>query len=894
MAMTKAHENQNWENFPSMETPVNEQNLNKLDRSVDELDNRIIVHEEVKATKEEVAPLIKDVQFNEKTGVFTFTKKDGSSFKIDTLLETILTNWEYDEVNQRLILTMEDGNKQYVDLSALITQYEFLESETITFVVGEDGKVSAKVRDGSIQEKHLQPNYLAEIKVEAAKAEAARTAAQTSEKNAKDSETASANSAKESASSASSASASATNAKGSETSAASSAATATTKASEAATSASSASTSATTATQKADAASTSATNASTSATNATTQATNASKSATAAEASAKKAQSYAEGDTGLRPSETTDNAKYYYQQSKAIYDKFESAGDVTGVKGSAETNFRHGNVSLSAENVGAFEKIEWKNPIKVNSWSPVARLEGIHAGILTVGLSQNSQTLTYTYSVSTGYNSAYLAQIGSTGFKLNSGIGVRIVSGNPFDCMIEIYNPYGYQGIENTECRLVYVELGDYTTSIEKYETTTEHGPSYSNVRAEINPSYFDGIVSKKFYGALIGNADTATTATTANKTKAALTFTGAADGTVFDGSTAKSVNIPSIPKSLPANGGNAETATSDGKGNNIEDTYAKRIIYEDSCISFGRKGAKGNGSIAFGSDAGATGSYSSAIGYNCVANTNYCHSVGYNTISSNFAATALGKNNKYMTVGGTFNNQLGDAFILGNGTGNPVNGVTQSSNAFRVTYTGEVYGKGSFNTSGADYAEFIKEWADGNPDSEDRVGYFVTIKEGLLHKANEGDYIAGITSGNPSVVGNSDEDYYWRYERDEFNRIVMEDVPELEEVTDEEGNVVIDEETGAPLMVETGKIIPKGRMKQSADYDPSKMDVYVERKDRSEWDYVGMIGVLPVRDDGTCVPDHFCRCGGGGIATYAEEQGFDTFYVIERINDHAVSVLLR
>ncbi len=31
---------------------------------------------------------------------------------------------------------------------------------------------------------------------------------------------------------------------------------------------------------------------------------------------------------------------------------------------------------------------------------------------------------------------------------------------------------------------------------------------------------------------------------------------------------------------------------------------------------------------------------------------------------------------------------------------------------------------KGAFNTSGADYAEYF-EWLDGNPEAEDRRGYF-------------------------------------------------------------------------------------------------------------------------------------------------------------------------
>ena len=240
------------------------------------------------------------------------------------------------------------------------------------------------------------------------------------------------------------------------------------------------------------------------------------------------------------------------------------------------------------------------------------------------------------------------------------------------------------------------------------------------------------------------------------------------------------------------------------------------------------------------------------------------------------------------MTNSSGFSDNTGDSFVIGNGTSK-----TALSNAFRVTYGGAVYGLSAFNSSGADYAEFIKPWADGNPDNEDRVGYMVTIKNGLLCKANEGDYIVGITSGNPSIVGNADEDYYWRYERDEFNRFVYEDAEEEVEQLDDDGAPVLDE-NGMPVMVKTGNIIKNAHYKLAADYDPTKQNDYIERKNRPEWSYVGMIGVIPVRDDGTCEAGCFCKCGQNGIATRAESRGFDTFFVIERISDNVVSVEIR
>jgi len=297
---------------------------------------------------------------------------------------------------------------------------------------------------------------------------------------------------------------------------------------------------------------------------------------------------------------------------------------------------------------------------------------------------------------------------------------------------------------------------------------------------------------------------------------------------------------------------------------------------------------ASNSNSHSEGGETTASGFSSHSEGYATTASGRQAHAEGFLTTASNYASHVCGKRSKAMADGGNDNTQIGDVFVIGNGTSDA------PSNALRVTYDGYTYGTKAFKSSGADYAEHIKEWTDGNPNNEDRVGYMVTIKNGLLCKANEGDYIAGITSGNPSVVGNADEDYYWKYERDVFNRTVLEDVPETVQQIDENGNPVFDEKTHEPIMIETGKIIPNARMKLSKNYNPSLQKNYIERKDRKEWDYVGMIGIIPVRDDGTCLPDHFCKCGQDGIATLATERGFDTFYVIERVSDNVVSVELR
>ena len=425
--MNKTYGRINWENYPSDETPLNESNLNKIDVATDEIDNRVITLDTTKATKEEVSTLVQDVAFEEKTGIITITKKNGSKITIDTQMEKIAVNFSYNAETQQIILTLIDGTKQYIDLAALITQYEFLESDTVAFSIDSAGKVSAIVKEASIQEKHLRPNYLADIKVEVAKAQASQSAAAKSESNAKASETAAATSESNAVASATKAQSYATggtnsrtgedtdNAKyysqqsaQSQSAAATSADTASTKAEEAAANAATAKTSADNAAGSANLANEKANSAANSATIAVSNSNAAQQYASNAAASADTAQNYAVADT--------DSAKYYYEQARRISESFsgalrpmgtvtfanlpalseadggsmynisdqftttaefkEGAGNtipaganvyktedgkwdilagtpVTGVKGSAESEYRRGNVDITAENVGA-------------------------------------------------------------------------------------------------------------------------------------------------------------------------------------------------------------------------------------------------------------------------------------------------------------------------------------------------------------------------------------------------------------------------------------------------------------------------------------------------------------------------------------------------------------
>lgn len=188
MAMQKAYSRTWWHDEPSDESPIDEDNLNNIEAGVDEVDNRILVLDTTKFDKTEAQSLVKKITFDRNTGVFRITYYNGTFELIDTMLEKLMVNFAYDYQTQQLVITLDDGTKQYVDLSALITQYEFLGSDTIVFIVQPDGKITAKIKNGSIGEQHLRPDYLADIRVESAKAAASAEAAENSEKKSKESE----------------------------------------------------------------------------------------------------------------------------------------------------------------------------------------------------------------------------------------------------------------------------------------------------------------------------------------------------------------------------------------------------------------------------------------------------------------------------------------------------------------------------------------------------------------------------------------------------------------------------------------------------------------------------------------------------------------------------------
>lgn len=184
MAYQKIYSREYWENLPSEKTAINQSRMNNIEGGIDAIDDRVCALDTTKVDLTKANELVKEILWDESNGTLTVVKMNGSKAVIDTKLEKLAVNFKYDPQTQQLIITLDDGTTQKVDLSALITEYEFLDSDTIAFELTSDGKVKAIVKEGSIQERHLRPDYLADIKVESAKAVASAKSAGESETNA--------------------------------------------------------------------------------------------------------------------------------------------------------------------------------------------------------------------------------------------------------------------------------------------------------------------------------------------------------------------------------------------------------------------------------------------------------------------------------------------------------------------------------------------------------------------------------------------------------------------------------------------------------------------------------------------------------------------------------------
>ena len=163
--MQKAFQRINWKNYPNEETPLNESNLNRVDAALNEIDNRVVGFDTSKADAVVVNNLVKNITIDDETGEVTITKENGTQTVLQTTLNKIAINFAYDYDTQEIVLTLNDGSEERIDISSLIQNNEFTKTDTIALTVSQAGMVSGEVILHSITDDHLRQDYLADIRV---------------------------------------------------------------------------------------------------------------------------------------------------------------------------------------------------------------------------------------------------------------------------------------------------------------------------------------------------------------------------------------------------------------------------------------------------------------------------------------------------------------------------------------------------------------------------------------------------------------------------------------------------------------------------------------------------------------------------------------------------------
>jgi hypothetical protein len=212
---------------------------------------------------------------------------------------------------------------------------------------------------------------------------------------------------------------------------------------------------------------------------------------------------------------------------------------------------------------------------------------------------------------------------------------------------------------------------------------------------------------------------------------------------------------------------------------------------------------------------------------------------------------------------------------VSGVGNYNFISCKNNAGNVFRVNGLGGTYGVGTFNTSGADYAEMF-EWEDGNTTDEDRRGTTVVLgNSGMIHVANSSDNpldIIGVVSATPSVLGDTKwNEWRGRFLTDKFGAKLSNTLYLIANVSNETDRIRCGINDTSPDGYE--KII-SSEFVLNPSYNPA--DVYVSREDRREWDAVGLVGKLRV------LPDQIVNPGWKLLRTIVHSDGNTLEYLVK------------
>lgn len=137
-----------------------------MDIAINELDNRVIQLNANKLGIDVANLMVSSWVMDLNTYVITVTQLNGTVKTYDLNLERIPVNITLDRNTGIMTFTFADGSKQTINIADLIKDTVYEESDTISFTktFSDDMyHVTAIVKNGSIEARHLNPDYRADI-----------------------------------------------------------------------------------------------------------------------------------------------------------------------------------------------------------------------------------------------------------------------------------------------------------------------------------------------------------------------------------------------------------------------------------------------------------------------------------------------------------------------------------------------------------------------------------------------------------------------------------------------------------------------------------------------------------------------------------------------------------
>lgn len=324
---------------------------------------------------------------------------------------------------------------------------------------------------------------------------------------------------------------------------------------------------------------------------------------------------------------------------------------------------------------------------------------------------------------------------------------------------------------------------------------------------------------------------------------------------------------------------------------------------------------AEGYSSNSEGGYTTARGSYSHAEGYSTLVNSSYSHAEGYSTTVNGSYSHAEGI---YTTATGSYSHAEGNS-TLTEGYGSHAEGYSTAARApyshaegyytdtksnagahimglygdadtpyswflgggtsstralaAKILYTGDAFIRNAWHAGGTGYAEMYGTLCGQAIDP----GYFVTLEGECIRVANDTDqFILGVTSAQAGFVANSGElSSGSSFLTNAWNETLYEDVL-IPEKIDKEGNII-----------EPVQVVKQPLLKTQSAVSNQAAAAY---STGSAGNLVTLLGQVLVLDDGTCVPNGYCKPNKEGIAT-ASALGYK---VMKRVSDNQILIFFR